>query len=216
MAKVLLIDDDADIRFTFTKIGEAAGWEVISAESGPAGIEMTKEHRPDIILLDYHMPMMSGKETLIKIKEVYPESTVIVLTVDEREELAGELLSCGADDFALKPIRAQDLIARLEVHLRHRTIAEDKKATVAISEMELPKKGFPPETLKLVVKYLLTRNESVKINEVADALGIAYQTAHRYLNLLKEKSVVDVSFDYGYQGRPIIKYLLKKQVKLED
>ena len=104
--KVLIVDDEADIR----RIGElslqnVAGWQVLLADSGAAGIEAAKVHRPDLILMDMMMPEMDGLSTLQRLrKDPKLESTpVVFMTAKVQREEISRYLEAGAVGVVHKP-----------------------------------------------------------------------------------------------------------------
>ncbi len=104
--KVLIVDDEADIR----RIGELSlqsvgGWQVLLADSGAAGIEAAKVHRPDLILMDMMMPEMDGLSTLQRLrKDPKLESTpVVFMTAKVQREEISRYLEAGAVGVVHKP-----------------------------------------------------------------------------------------------------------------
>ncbi len=115
--KILIIDDEKQIR-RFLKIGlESQGYAIFEAESGEAGVTQSVMHRPDIILLDLNLPDISGLDVLKKIRE-WSSVPVIVLTVRGSEHDKIELLDNGADDFITKPFNMGELLARIRAIMR--------------------------------------------------------------------------------------------------
>ncbi|HEX3031051.1 MAG TPA: response regulator [Bacillota bacterium] len=201
--KILIIDDNEDIRFTVSEICEFVGWSPLLATNGREGVEKFKEAKPDLVVVDYHMPMLDGMETVEKIREADRTVPIVVLTVDERQEVADEFLSRGATDFALKPIKAPDLIARIKVNLR---IGQLIKNEVDLAEDNV--KGISGATQRIIVDFMQRQPDPVTLEEITEGVELAYQTVHRYLmNMVKSGRVVTVC-DYGKVGRPKNKYKL--------
>lgn len=202
--KILVIDDNEDIRFTINEICKYAGWTAVLATDGYEGVEMFKSERPDLVLVDYHMPKLDGMETVEQIRNVDSGNVpIIVLTVDERQEVADQFLVLGATDFALKPIKAPDLIARIKVNLR---IAQLLK--LESDQTEDYVKGITGATQKIIIEYMQKRGEPLTIEEITAGVELAYQTVHRYLmNMVKSGRVITIC-DYGKVGRPKNKYQL--------
>ena len=107
--KILVIDDEIDIVYTIKEICEFSGFEVFTASNGKDGLEICKKEEPNLIVLDYHMPGWDGLKTVEKIKEVDETVSILVLTVDERQEIANKFIETGATDFAIKPIKAPEI-----------------------------------------------------------------------------------------------------------
>ncbi len=195
--KILSIDDSEDILFAISAICEYQNWEAITAKEAQGGIKLFKNTRPDLVLVDYHMPSMDGIQVVRYLREINSKVPIIVLTVEEKQEIADEFIKAGADDFALKPIKAVDLISRIKVHLK-KTITEDDL-----------KKGMTKDTLEIIVKYLIKIEFYVTMDSISKDTGLSYKTVHRYLQHLIDVGRVDVKYDYGKQGRPKNSYKIK-------
>lgn len=117
MAKILVIDDEAQIRkFLRISLG-ASGHQVLEAEKAGDGIHLAKEGGIDLVILDLGLPDMDGQEAISAIREA---STVpiIVLSVRSTEVDKVEALDRGADDYVVKPFGIGELMARLRAALR--------------------------------------------------------------------------------------------------
>jgi two-component system, OmpR family, KDP operon response regulator KdpE len=122
--KILIIDDEKQIR-RFLKIGlESQGYTIIEADSGETGSTQSVMHKPDIILLDLNLPDMSGLDVLKKIRE-WNSAPVIVLTVRDSEHDKIELLNNGADDYITKPFNMGELLARIKAVMRRSKVTEE-------------------------------------------------------------------------------------------
>src|SRR6266536_6529518 len=112
-ARVLVIDDDADIRCLVTELLERAGLSVEQAEDGRYGLRALHKTPPDLVVLDVSMPDLDGWQTLERIRDL-SEVPVLMLTArgDELERVRG--LKAGADDYVVKPFGRQELVARVQ------------------------------------------------------------------------------------------------------
>ena len=102
-ATVLIIDDDAEIRYSLDRVLVSQGLQVISADSGEKGIETAKSEKPTLIFLDNRMGGMSGIETLQHLRTTAPQSLVILMTAYGTTQTAIEAMKHGAFDYVLKP-----------------------------------------------------------------------------------------------------------------
>jgi two-component system response regulator DctR len=200
--KILTIDDSKDILFAISVICEYQGWKALTASHAKRGLELLINQGANLILLDYHMPEIDGIEAIRMLREVNKSVPIIILTVEERPEIADRFMAEGADDFALKPIKALDLIWRIKTHLR---ISQEPE----IDDIEL-KKGLSRETLDKVLEYLNGNIQYTTIKKIAQGTGLAYQTVHRYMQYLIENNKVEVKLKYGKQGRPKNRYIVKQ------
>lgn len=107
---ILVIDDEKDIRTSLTGILEDEGYQVISAASGIEGIEAVQQELPDLILLDIWMPGMDGLETLAKLKLMFPQVTVIMISGHGTIETAVRATKLGAFDFIEKPLSLEKVL----------------------------------------------------------------------------------------------------------
>jgi two-component system KDP operon response regulator KdpE len=115
--KILVIDDEPQIRRVMRVILSGENYEVLEARSGDAALLRFRESLPDLVLLDLNMPGMSGLETCRAIRES-SDVPIIVLTVRHEEEEKVEALDAGADDYVTKPFGKQELLARIRAALR--------------------------------------------------------------------------------------------------
>ncbi|SDQ26294.1 Response regulator of citrate/malate metabolism [Virgibacillus subterraneus] len=198
---ILIVDDNEDIRFTLKEICAYAGWSVVEASTGKQAIELFKTIEPDLVLLDYHMPDWDGLKTTKELRKHNTRIPIIILTVDERQEIANTFLHAEATDFALKPIKAPDLISRIRINLKVGKLIGDKDNVYV-------EKGISQSTLNSIKSFLIQQDTPSSINEIQQSLPIAYQTVHRYLNYLESKGEVEAISQYGKQGRPKNKYKL--------
>jgi DNA-binding response OmpR family regulator len=118
-ARILVVDDDSDIRTLVRALLERAGHEVADAPDGREGLRSFHSWRPDLVLLDVHMPALDGWQTLERIRDL-SDVPVLMLTAagSELEKVRG--LKAGADDYVTKPFGRQELLARVEALLRRR------------------------------------------------------------------------------------------------
>lgn len=205
---VLIIDDDDDIRYTIGEICAMANWQVVGAGNGEEGLLKFMELSPDIVLVDYHMPRIDGLATVKKIRRLDTTTPVVVLTVDERQEIADVFLEAGATDFALKPIKAPDLISRINVNLKIGAL--QREAAREQQELFLDK-GINSATLKIIVDCLKEKSDALAIDEICQEVNLAYPTVHRYLQFLVETDNAAVKILYGCsskRGRPRNMYYL--------
>src|SRR6476469_9973544 len=116
-ARVLVIDDDGDIRGLVAELLRRAGLLVEEAEDGRAGLRALHNNPPDLVVLDVSMPELDGWETLERIRDL-SEVPVLMLTARgaELERVRG--LKAGADDYMVKPFGRQELVARVQALLR--------------------------------------------------------------------------------------------------
>ena len=113
MNKVLVVDDDQDLRENLVEVLSDAGFFSDSAEDGNEAIEKLTTDKYDLVLLDSIMPGMGGMETLPLIKRNYPKIKVIILTAFSTVDGAVEAMRKGADDYLTKPFKINDLLVTI-------------------------------------------------------------------------------------------------------
>ncbi|MDI3256473.1 MAG: response regulator transcription factor [Kyrpidia sp.] len=117
-ARIVIVDDEPQIRKFLRVSLRAHGHETIEAENGAEGLRQVTAGKPDLVILDLGLPDMSGVEVLRAIRE-WSSVPVIVLSVQEQEEDKIRALDAGADDYVTKPFGMGELLARIRVALRH-------------------------------------------------------------------------------------------------
>lgn len=115
--RILVVDDDPQIRRVMRVTLTGQGYEVEDAKNGEGALEKLHDQRFDLVLLDMNMPGMDGLETCRAIRR-QSEIAIIMLTVRDREEDKVEALDAGADDYVTKPYNAPELLARMRAALR--------------------------------------------------------------------------------------------------
>src|SRR5690242_7898213 len=103
MSKLLLIDDEEDVRYSLERTLAAEGLELATAASGEEGLRVIPKFKPDLVLMDVRMTGMTGLETLRKIRATDPKLLVILMTAYGTTQTAIEAMKLGAYDYLLKP-----------------------------------------------------------------------------------------------------------------
>jgi two-component system, OmpR family, KDP operon response regulator KdpE len=121
--KVLVVDDEPQIRRALRTSMEAHGYEVLAVGTGEEGVVGAADQRPDIVLLDLGLPDMDGTEVIRRIRG-FSEVPVIILSVRESQADKVAALDAGADDYVTKPFGMEELLARTRAALRRAGEAE--------------------------------------------------------------------------------------------
>ncbi|HXI03684.1 MAG TPA: sigma-54 dependent transcriptional regulator, partial [Candidatus Saccharimonadales bacterium] len=137
--RILVIDDEPDIRKTLKMTLEYEGYEVLAASSGNEGLEMTTSERPDAILLDIKMPGLDGLEALERLMAQGTDAAVIMISGHGDISDAVRATKLGAFDFLEKPLEQERLLLALrnalEQHRLTREVAQLREADVERSEL---------------------------------------------------------------------------------
>jgi two-component system KDP operon response regulator KdpE len=122
--RILVIDDEPQIRRLLEIALSTRGWEVFSAPSGTEGLDAARALKADVILLDLNLPDRSGIDVLRSLR-TWSSVPVIAVSVRDSEEDIVRLLEAGADDYVVKPFYTNELIARILAVHRRRSPAPD-------------------------------------------------------------------------------------------
>ena len=116
-SRILVVDDEPQLRRALKSTLSALGFVVSDAESGEAALEKVREEKVDLILLDINMPGISGLETC-RAMRARSDVSILMLTVRDRAEDKIEALDAGADGYVTKPFDVNELLARIRATLR--------------------------------------------------------------------------------------------------
>jgi two-component system KDP operon response regulator KdpE len=129
VSRVLVVDDEPQIRRALGINLRARGYDVDLAETGEQGLELAARHHPDVVVLDLGLPGIDGVEVIQGLRG-WSQVPVIVLSVREAEGDKVAALDAGADDFVTKPFGMDELLARLRAALRRAAPAEEQAVIV--------------------------------------------------------------------------------------
>jgi len=124
--RVLIVEDDLDILRLLTRELEDAGFEVLAFDSGIRGLSAVREHEPDLVILDLGLPDLTGQEIARRVRHT-GDTPIIILTAADEVGTKVEMLNAGADDYLAKPFHVEELLARVNVQLRKRTLGSAQK-----------------------------------------------------------------------------------------
>lgn len=117
MTRILVVDDEPQIRRALRTSLQAHGYEVITAGNGEEAVLMVAEGAPDLVFLDLGLPDLDGTEVIRRVR-AFSEAPVIVLSVREQQADKVAALDAGADDYVTKPFGMEELLARMRAGLR--------------------------------------------------------------------------------------------------
>lgn len=190
---ILILDDSPEILYTLEQICLFQKWQPLLAQNFEEALEFIKSSSIDLIIVDYHMPDINGIQAVKKIRGILSNIPILVLTIEEQETVVNKFLEVGADDYALKPIRTPDLIARIKMHLKY---SERRKY------YEDNVKGINSVTLDIVLNFFQTTDGFHSVEEIEAQTGIKRKTLYRYLRQLLLEHKIEEQLVYQKVGRP--------------
>lgn len=200
MIKVLLADDHNLFREGIARILRNAPGITLAglAENGEQAIALAEEHRPDVILMDVHMPEVNGIEATRQISEVHPEIQIIMLTVSDTDADLFAALQYGARGYLLKDTTSQELLDSIHRVQAGEAILNPAMTAKLLTEYSALTQGFPShsnyedpndhheltsrerDVLRLVVRGMSNK-------EIGDKLNISPHTVKSHLSNVLEK-----------------------------
>ncbi len=186
--KILIIDDEVNIRRILGDYLRKKGFETVEGKGGYHGIEMAIEHKDvDLILLDIRMPKLDGYETIKELKEVTDAPVIFLTALNESfDEVKG--LEHGADDYISKPFSYEVLLARINSCLKKHNKINDH-----IVEHEGLKLDFKNKTMYI-------NNAEVILTQMEFEL-LAYLYKNKNMNIERQR-ILDRIWGYDYYGDP--------------
>lgn len=157
-AKILVIDDEVQIRRLLEITLQSNDFEVNTAASGAEGIAMVAQHPPDLVLLDLGLPDTSGFDVLRHLREWYTKP-ILIVSVQSDEQAIVKALDGGANDYVTKPFRSGELLARVRTALRN-AVADSNKTELQFADL----------TIDLVSRTVKKRGEAIKFTATEYAL----------------------------------------------
>lgn len=212
MDRILIIDDEEHILELLDFNLSLEGYEVITTMSSLDGLDIIKQDKPDLVLLDWMLPKMSGIELLniIRSDEDYDDIAVIMLTAKNMEEDKLEGLTIGADDYVTKPFSIKELSARVKNILKRYNKQDSNNKTNMIGSNKL-KAGDLILELDRHEVYLRDRLIDLTVKEY----GILKLLLENKGRVISREYILEKIWGYDYFGetRTVdvhIRYLRKK------
>jgi two-component system KDP operon response regulator KdpE len=193
-ARILIVDDEPQIRRVMMTSLAANGYQAFEARSGEAALAALRENAPDLILLDLNMPGMGGMAACREIRAV-SEVAIIVLSVRDGEKDKIAALDAGADDYLTKPFSVNELLARIRANLRRTGQSEQEEPpfvsehlTVDFSSRQVTANGNPvrltPKEFELLHYLIANANKPVPHRKLLQTLwGPDYGEEVEYLRV---------------------------------
>jgi DNA-binding response OmpR family regulator len=222
---ILVVDDDTDIRGLVLELLQRAGHDVVEAPDGNDGLKRFYAEKPDLVILDVQMPGLDGWGVLERIREL-SEVPVIMLTAraEELDKVRG--LRAGADDYVTKPFGRQELLARVEAHLRRSRDRQEAPQQYAdgFVQVDFPQRAvraggenvsLTPLEFRLLTAFVRHPNQVLSHDQLVELAWGGAGSAERdqvklYVGYLRRKlgeppggdSPIETVRGFGYRYRP--------------
>ena len=202
--KILLVEDEKDIREVVKKYLEKEGYLVYAGENGVEGLEKFNNYNPDLAVLDIMMPGIDGIQVLKEIRKV-SNIPVLFLTAKHKEEDRLKGFDLGADDYVVKPFSPKELVRRVNAIIK-RVYSKQKISNYMIYE-----------NLKLDIdkQTLYKNNKNIEItSKEFEILKVFFSNTGI---ILKREQIIEKAFGYDYDGfdRTIDTHIKKIRQKIE-
>lgn len=185
---VVIADDHKMFREGLKTLLEAEGFHVVGeAENGHEAIRLTRQHSPEVVVLDYSMPMLNGIDAAKEIQRQAPDSVVVLLTMYDDETYALEALKCGIRGFVLKHQAAADLVSAIREVLQG-SIYLSPGISAAVVKALMSKQDEQSELLtgrERQVLQLIAEGNTTK--DIAALLHLSVKTAESHRSRIMSK-----------------------------
>lgn len=190
MKKILVIEDEPEMRRNITALLRYHDYEPISAQNGRAGVELARRQKPDLILCDVMMPELDGHGVLqaLQADDSLARTPFIFLTAKGEKDDLRSGMNLGADDYLTKPVANADLVQAIETRLRRLELQAKREFKPDFSSFEpLLTLGLTPRAAEALLWLAQGKTNS----DIATILGITESTIKKYVQEMFEKLGVE-------------------------
>jgi len=208
--KILIIEDDPGILLSLKDEFESESYTVSTAEDGEKGLEIAKQQRSDLIILDIMLPVLDGYEVCKRLRMEGDTTPIIMLTVKDKEIDRVLGLELGADDYVTKPFSLRELMARVKAVLRRTEERAKDLATYSFAQIELDfkkyeakKKGksldLTPLEFQMLRLFIQRKGEAISRDDFLDKIWgedntyVSFRTVDSHIANIRKKMEDDPS-----------------------
>lgn len=195
MTRILVVDDDSELRDTIAEVLGGEGFEVSTARDAEIALNLMDDSDFDLILLDLVMPGMGGMAALPSIKKKLPRTRVMMMTAFSTVSNAVESMKQGADDYITKPFKIEELLATVRKNLEEARFLACK----AFLDMDDTFNSMANMTRRRII-LLLRQEGRMRFMEIARNLGVEDHTkVNFHIKVLRESGLVEQDENRAYQ-----------------
>ena len=218
ISKILIVEDEPDIRDTLSYNFEKEGFKVLSSPNGKSALKLLESNKPNIVILDLMLPDMSGLDLCRQIKndKKLSNTSIIMLTAksEEIDRIVG--FELGADDYVTKPFSVRELILRVKVLIKKHTTTEQKDTSISLGsiymnldahEVKINQQDIILTALEFkLLRHLLQRKGRVQTRDqlLGDVWGysseVTTRTVDTHIKRLREKLGVVADYIQTIRG----------------
>lgn len=189
MDRILLIEDEKDLRENLTELFENQNFQVTTAENGEKGLELAKETIPDLIISDVIMPIMDGFAFLEGVKKDPKTLHIPVIMLSAKSMLESKIkgLNTGADDYVTKPFEFEELLARAEAAIANRRRIMQKLRMIPEEKMVESKEDIFMRKLMKIIENNID-NFNFSIDDLARDIGYSRSSIQKKVKAITGKT----------------------------
>lgn len=201
--KILIVDDEIQIRRLLEITLSANGYKVIEASGGKECVTLAASYNPDLIILDLGLPDVDGLNVLVQLREWY-SNPILILSVRDAEEDIICALDKGANDYLTKPFRTGELLARIRAATRQ--VNDKSKATLSFGNLIID-----------ISKHLVSKNNQV-VKLTSTEFTLLTLLAKNEGRVLTHTYILKEIWGYGYvdQAQYLRVFIAQLRKKIED
>lgn len=185
--KILVVDDDAELRSHLVDILNEEGYETDCASSGKEALEKCQAQTFDVVLMDFMMPKMSGSDALQELRKHHPKTRVIMITAFASVENAVDAIKRGASDYISKPFKIHDFLTTI------RRVIEEAKFENRVKKLDQDKAfNAIASPIRRDILKMLNDSGPMRLMVITRELGIEDHTKVVFhLKMLKESGIIE-------------------------
>ena len=184
--KILIVDDEKSVRYSFRKLYKGPEYQVIESGTGLEALSVIKKERPDLVLMDIEMPGLSGLEAIRRVKDMYPQLPVIIITAFGTTERVIAAMKYGAFEYLEKPFDVDRLRAIISEALEMKRMSDEddsmeiRPADLQTSEQIIGKSPAIKEVFKMIGRVAASDVSVLLSGESGTGKELVAKAIHRY------------------------------------